>query len=258
MKNRKLTGSEAESYWRRTHAETRSDLGAVCFPGKSRLLNSFFDRIQTFALRRALDELGIGSEGARTLEIGCGRGRWLRFFRDREAHPTGVDISPEAVSECVEQGLDAIVASAEDLPFPADSFDLVVSVTVLLHLPPESQLRAASELERVCRPGGAVLLLEGTASDPSPHVWTRPASGWIALFGHCRSVFEESHYFGFPLRALWATPIERAPAAFRTLLENLAVGAAWPLEFALMRIRHGRTTPGALQTLLVLTKAPGH
>jgi SAM-dependent methyltransferase len=257
MSIRRLTSGESQAYWRRTHLNTSSDLEAVCFPGKSQLLNAFFDRIQTYAMRRALDELKLGGSDARVLEVGCGRGRWLRFFRDRGTSPTGLDLSHEAVARCAEQGLSAVVGSAEELPFPSGSFDLVVSVTVLLHLPPGSQRRAAAEMQRVCRTGGNVVVLEGTGRDPSPHVWSRATKDWIALFDNCRLVFKESHYFAFPLRLLWKTPIGLGPRWMQMALENAAVGLAWPLELALMRIRHGRTTRGALQALIVLENEPG-
>lgn len=45
-------------------------------------------------------------------------------------------------------------ADAEDLPFDADSFDNVVSTFGVMFTP--NQARAASELIRVCRPGGRI------------------------------------------------------------------------------------------------------
>src|SRR5207248_4339592 len=112
-------------------------------------------------------------------------------------------LSSEAVEHCVTKGLPAVVGVAEHLPFPSESFDLVLSFTVLLHLPPDSQLEAVDEMQRVCRPGGFIVLMEGSAPDPSPHVWTRSPEQWVALFDECSSVFAESHYFGLPLRLLW-------------------------------------------------------
>jgi SAM-dependent methyltransferase len=251
----KLTSNEAHSYWRRVHVEAGSDLQAVCFPHKSRFFNVFFHRIQTAAVRRALDQLEIGGSDTRVLEVGCGRGRWLRFFAARGASATGVDLSPDAVARCVEQGLTAVRGSAERLPFPSESFDLVVSVTVLLHLLPDDQHRAVAEMQRVCRTGGNVLILEGSGRDPSPHVWARPAKEWIALFGGCVPVLSESHYFAFPLRLLWRAPLGRVPSGIQAALEHASLLLAWPLELALMRLYQRRTAPGALQTLIVLRKS---
>jgi SAM-dependent methyltransferase len=229
-----------------------SDLQAICFPDKSQALNEFFDRIQRFALRRALDELAIVRAKDRVLEIGSGRGRWLRFFADRGAIATGLDISPEAVARSVDAGFTAVVASAEELPFPTGSFDVVVSVTVLLHLPPDGQRRAVAEMERVCRPGGHVVLLEGSAPhDSAPHVWSQPVRDWVGLFRVSRPIFIESHYFVFPLRIFWRLPLRTLPMKLQRLLETATLRVAWPLERFLMQMSHGRTTPGALQSLIV-------
>jgi SAM-dependent methyltransferase len=253
MSHRKLTSEEAEAYWQHTHREANSDLQAVCSPNQSPALNAFFDRIQRYAVVRALAELELGGPNTRVLEIGCGRGRWLRLFRDRGATGTGIDLSAEAIARCLEQGLTAVVGSAEKLPFATGSFDLVISVTVLLHLPPEGQRKAAAEMQRVCRAGGHVVLLEGSAiKDPAPHVWSRPARDWIRLFDKCRPVLVESHYFNFALRLLWALPIGRAPRRLRAAAEQVAVRLAWPLELALMSAWHRRRTRGALQALIVL------
>ena len=254
MKPTKLSKEEAGAYWRETHSRAISDLQAVCFPDRSQRLNLFFHRAQAFALRRALQSLGIGGQDEEVLEVGCGRGRWLRFFQDRGASPQGVDLSHEAVARCVEQGLAVVVGRAEDLPFPSESFDLVVSITVLLHLPPDSQRRAAAEMQRVCRPGGSVLILEGTRPDPSPHVWTRQVEGWASLFDRCRPTLVESHYFALPLRLLWRPLLFRSPAPIQRVLDEVAVTIAVPLEYALMQRTRGRIAPGALQSLIVLEK----
>jgi SAM-dependent methyltransferase len=253
MKDRKLSSGEAEAYWKQTHRSSGSDLQAVCFPDKSQELNEFFDRIQRFALQRALDDLAIGGDKDRVLEIGSGRGRWLRFFADRGAIATGLDLSPEAVARSVDGGLTALVGSAEELPFATASFDFVASVTVLLHLPPDSQRLAVAEMERVCRPGGHIVLLEGSAShDSAAHVWSHPVRDWVGLFNVSRPIFVESHYFVFPLRIFWRLPLHVVPMRLRRLMELATLRVAWPLELFLMRMTHGRTTRAALQSLIVL------
>jgi SAM-dependent methyltransferase len=253
MRDRKLSPSEADAYWRQTHQSAGSDLHAVCFPDKSQALNEFFDRIQRFALRRALDELAIVTPEDRVLEIGSGRGRWLRFFADRGAIAMGLDLSPDAVARSVEAGLTARVGSAEALPFATATFDVVVSVTVLLHLPPDGQRRAIAEMERVCRPGGHIVLLEGTAPrDSAAHVWSHPVPEWLELFTVSRPIFIESHYFVFPLRIFWRLPLRRVPLRAQRILEQATLRVAWPVERLLLRMWHRRTTRAGLQALIVL------
>ncbi len=105
----------------------------------------------------------------RSLEIGAGTGYFslnlLKAGVVREA--TCTDISPGMVSalgsNAQRLGLDvrAARAEAESLPFPDDSFDLVLGHAVLHHLP--NLERAFSEFHRVLAPGGRLAF----AGEPS-------------------------------------------------------------------------------------------
>lgn len=90
------------------------------------------------------------------LDAGCGTGGNLgRYACLGEAW--GVDPSPEAVRFCRERGLENIYeASLEQLPFDDGSFDLVIATDVIEHV--EGEQRALSELCRVAKPRGAMLL----------------------------------------------------------------------------------------------------
>jgi ubiquinone/menaquinone biosynthesis C-methylase UbiE len=119
-------------------------------------------------LRKLLgSEISRGYE--RSLEIGAGTGYFslnlLQAGVVREA--TCTDISPGMVSALAENaerlGLNvkAARADAESLPFPDESFDLVLGHAVLHHLP--DLRRAFSEFHRVLRPGGRIAF----AGEPS-------------------------------------------------------------------------------------------
>lgn len=119
-------------------------------------------------LRKLLGpEISRGYE--RSLEIGAGTGYFslnlLQAGVVREA--TCTDISPGMVSALADNaarlGLDvkAARADAESLPFPDESFDLVLGHAVLHHLP--DLRRAFSEFHRVLRPGGRIAF----AGEPS-------------------------------------------------------------------------------------------
>ena len=55
------------------------------------------------------------------------------------------------------------------LPFPAEQFDVVTCVSVLEHLPETARLRGLSEMARVLRPGGRLIvtydLVDGDITD---------------------------------------------------------------------------------------------
>ncbi|HOX38406.1 MAG TPA: lysylphosphatidylglycerol synthase domain-containing protein [Candidatus Brocadiia bacterium] len=115
-------------------------------------------------LPRLKSALPNGGEG---LDIGCGRGWYLRRITAEGYRVTGIDLSlRQAVSagELLRQdGAEAPVALADvcRLPFASESFDFAYTINVLHHLPTaEDQVRALEEIARVLRPGGIFFLHE--------------------------------------------------------------------------------------------------
>jgi ubiquinone/menaquinone biosynthesis C-methylase UbiE len=103
--------------------------------------------------------------GMRVLEVACGRGGFSKLLASRGAVVCGADFSGAAIRAAsgkaatdVPSGLrvNFIQADAQSLPFPAGTFDLVVSCETIEHLPdPQAAL---VEMERVCRRGGSLYL----------------------------------------------------------------------------------------------------
>ncbi|MBK6513742.1 MAG: class I SAM-dependent methyltransferase [Polyangiaceae bacterium] len=94
-------------------------------------------------------------EGRDVLEVGCGTGLLLARFAEFARAAKGIDLSEGMLAKAKARGLDVQVASATELPFADDSFDVACSFKVLAHIPPIQQ--ALSEMARVVRPGGHVL-----------------------------------------------------------------------------------------------------
>lgn len=102
--------------------------------------------------------------GTDVLEVGCGRGGGASFLARYRAPRTmtGVDLSRAAIALCRRErrapGLTFVQGDALDLPFPDDSFDVVVNVESSHCYPSvEAFLR---EVHRVLRPGGSLLLAD--------------------------------------------------------------------------------------------------
>ncbi|MBV9946813.1 MAG: class I SAM-dependent methyltransferase [Myxococcales bacterium] len=111
--------------------------------------------------RRAevLKELG-GIARGRLLDVGCGPGPLVADLTGRGFEYEGVDLSPRMIHRCRERhaGLDArfTVAEASALPFPDETFDVVLCLGVLEYvLRPFDSL---CEVARVLRPGGTMIL----------------------------------------------------------------------------------------------------
>ena len=101
--------------------------------------------------------VGRPRERTRLLDAGCGTGFNLLPL-SRLGAATGIDLAPEALAFCRERGVRAVRASLLALPFSDRTFDAVTSFDVLYHAWVEDDRAAVSEMARVVRPGGLVLV----------------------------------------------------------------------------------------------------
>jgi SAM-dependent methyltransferase len=120
----------------------------------------------------------------RILDAGCGTGRNLLEF-GKLGRATGVDVSPQAVDFCRGRGVEDVrQAAVEDLPFDADSFDVLLATDVIEHV--DDDVAVLRELRRVAA-GDARLIL------------TVPAYQWL-WSSHDESVHHRRRYTAGRLR----------------------------------------------------------
>jgi SAM-dependent methyltransferase len=97
-------------------------------------------------------------DGASVLVDGCGVGMYSTTFIARYgAQVEAIDIELPRVMDARENGTStAVVAAAEYLPYPANSFDTVFSHEVIEHV--VNDCEAAAEMARVAKPGGRIVI----------------------------------------------------------------------------------------------------
>lgn len=112
--------------------------------------NALYERPAILALAGAVD-------GLRVLDAGCGPGMQAAELVARGAAVTGVDLSEDllAIARTRAAGTFLRHDLTEPLPFPDDSFDLVVSSLVMHYL--EDWAPTLREFRRVLVPGGRVV-----------------------------------------------------------------------------------------------------
>jgi SAM-dependent methyltransferase len=104
----------------------------------------------------ALSDVRARATG-RILDAGCGTGGLLKRLADRKAW--GIEIASEGIGLCRRRGLNNVLqASTTSLPFRSESFDVVLSIDVLVHQWVPDDIGALREMHRVLAPGGFVLL----------------------------------------------------------------------------------------------------
>jgi len=158
--------------------------------------------------------------GTRVLDIGCGAGEFVAFVAAQGATVAGTDISAAAL-DIARQRVPAgefHVASAESiLPFPNGSFDVVVCLGVLEHVPTAPTLVA--EARRVLTSAGLALFV--VPNRYSPYYLLGRGTGQIEEAprsrGEWRMLFENS---GFRVRSISR---DRGPTIVRDMRRSTAV-----------------------------------
>ena len=91
------------------------------------------------------------------LDLGCGAGM-LALLKRKGVAVTGVDLSDECVAAARRNGYDETVrGELTSLPFEDRSFDYVVSLDVIGHIPAEQKDAVLAEIKRVLRPDGVTM-----------------------------------------------------------------------------------------------------
>lgn len=95
--------------------------------------------------------------GHKLLDIGCGRGEFLRGFINCGVQGFGVDRSRAAQKYCPQADLRTADLETSPLPFDDNTFDVVYSKSVIEHFYYPEKL--VKEIYRVLKPGGLVITL---------------------------------------------------------------------------------------------------
>ena len=178
------------------------------------------------AILRAFVRHGLNLAELRILEVGCGNANGLRDLLRWGACPErlfGIDLLAGRLREGRRKGPPSaalVCASAEGLPFPSGSFDLVLQSTMFTSvLDQATRRRMASEMLRVVRPQGRLLWYDYHVNNPSnPDVRGVTRGEIRGLFPGCQIDLE---------RVTLAPPIARRLARVSWVLCTLLESLPW-------------------------------
>lgn len=128
----------------------------------NRAIKSRYAGLEFYYTKKHVDEY-ITPESS-VIELGCGTGYYAMHYADKCKEYLGVDISPaniaifqEKIRERNLKNVTAQVGDATNMPqFPDGSFDVVLCLGPLYHLPPAERERVFAESKRLCKDGGVV------------------------------------------------------------------------------------------------------
>jgi SAM-dependent methyltransferase/glycosyltransferase involved in cell wall biosynthesis len=95
------------------------------------------------------------------LDLGCGRGEWLDVLREAGQAAQGVDLAPECVSACLDQGLQVLQGDAlRVLQYQTapGSLAAVTAFQLIEHLPLLGQIQLFASAYAALAPGGVLLV----------------------------------------------------------------------------------------------------
>lgn len=131
---------------------TKKDYVAVTYNEQDRPFTQYPDKLARYlTLRYKLPE------GSTILDLGCGRGEFLRGFIKCGLKGYGIDQSSIAKSICPEAEILHSNLENESLPYDDNSFDIVFSKSVLEHFYYPEKL--VMEIYRVVSPGGLAITM---------------------------------------------------------------------------------------------------
>jgi ubiquinone/menaquinone biosynthesis C-methylase UbiE len=184
------------------------------------------------ALRRMTVDLARLQPGESVLDVGCGTGALTRLARERVGEigkVYGIDAAPQMIAVARRKAarhnlvIDFQVGLIEQLAFPDDSFDVVLSSLMMHHLPEELKRQGLAEIARVLKPGGRLLVLDiqpwQSQRDQSRirrHMQQRGSHAFFALLLHAgleRGIEDLSPV----MKEVGFTHIEIGETGFRTL-----------------------------------------
>jgi ubiquinone/menaquinone biosynthesis C-methylase UbiE len=166
------------------------------------------------------------ASGKRALDVGTGTGHFAAWLSGQGARAVGVDISRLLLRVAArKKGMAPLVqADAEALPFADGAFDAVLSVTALEFM--GNPAKAVSEMARVCRPGGCMVI--GVLNSWSPWAWSRRKQARRDP----QDPFGAAHFYSPPEFAQLLSPhgsVYWGSSVF-VLPDGKGLGRAWALE----------------------------
>jgi SAM-dependent methyltransferase len=129
------------------------------------------DGVNTALLEEVFGALNINLSDKRVLDVGCGRGYIEALVRERGGRYIGADF---VISR---GGFPLVRADAAHLPFPDETFDVLLCVDASEHFPDPAG--AAREFFRVLKPGGVYFLSAPNYGNVAGVVkWACEGMGW--------------------------------------------------------------------------------
>lgn len=117
------------------------------------------DRVK--AAYRMVSKAGSKRDSFLAIDIGCGLGEATRYFNARDIKTIGLEASKDSIEEAIlrdGQSNSYLRGDALNIPFKSGRFEVVLLLDVIEHLPPGSEEAALTEIRRILKGNGILVL----------------------------------------------------------------------------------------------------
>ena len=197
----------------------------VDFYALTRPVNLFFQQSRERALQSVLNTSQmVPLTDRKILDVGCGQGNWLAMFEAfgaKRSSLSGIELDAARAKLAADRfpGADIRAGNAGELPWPDQSFDIVLQSMVFTSVLDDAVRRKiAVEMQRVVRPKGYIVWYDFFYNNPNN--------------AHVRAVKKAELAALFPEWKLTLRRITLAPPLARRI-----VSWSWPLAAMLERFR---------------------
>lgn len=145
-----------------------------------------FNELEHKPLDRQLLDRFADSVTGRACDLGCGPGHIARYLRERGVDVCGIDLSPEMVEQArlLNPGIEFEQGNMLSLDVADNAWGGIAAFYSIIHIPRAEVVAALSEMKRVLRPEG-LLLLSFHIGDEVIHVedlWEEKVSFNVTFF----------------------------------------------------------------------------
>lgn len=161
-----------------------------------RFLTPFYDFIQKYIVRDVRYKSLLITQanirpGQRVLDLGCGTGTLavMAKLAQPSAEVSGLDADPEMLkvakykSTLQKVSVNFDIGFTNQLPYPDEYFDRVLSSIMIHHLKTPDKIKTAQEVYRVLKPGGQLHIID----------FGKPVTWYGKLLGPLLHEFEEAN-----------------------------------------------------------------
>jgi SAM-dependent methyltransferase len=135
------------------------------FSGKE---HDFFTQVKASSLQNIIGQFLPNIKNISLLDIGCGHGFIHKHLKNKDLHITGVEIADEVLklAHQLNPEVSYFPYDGNILPFSSQQFDVAITICVMHHVNPLQWQNFLSEMKRVVKKEGIVVIFEHNPYNP--------------------------------------------------------------------------------------------